>query len=293
MGGPLLTVQIRYNPPHPRQLPVPLEELSHSGPRLSPPQIFFVRVINTPHGPQTTISRSEPADSSSIPPHLKRTLLIREELSSSETSPPELPEITSYSHTVASPSGGGKWPADMKPAEPRPIAQGLHTGGSLGVAWAALRAAWCVSNPLYKQLRAGDRLLEMSQGQGLRVATFATIVVVANRFMDSRAGVNNDRLPQIMAAAASNQFTFPQMIQIEQPHHQGTTFTCLGALVGVLASTWKIHRYPGPRVGAVQQIVGSAAVGWFWAAAGQTSYRLSTFRYTNAKLRDENKGQQG
>lgn len=271
-----------------------LHELSHYlGPRLSAPQVVFVRVINTPDGPQMAMSKLKHTTFDSLPLHLRRTILIREEYTSSETCPPEIPETIKYSHTVFDPPGGENLQADIKPVKMNPIAQGLDTGGTLGVAWAVLRAAWCASDPLYKDLRLRDRLSVMSQGQGLRVATLAAAVCGLHHLALSAAGTNDYSLPQMTADAANGKLTVPQIIQVKQPIIVGTTFTYLGALAGVLASTYKLHRHAGPRIGAVQQIVGGAAIGWYWAALGQARSRLHSFQETNGKVRGEIKGQKG
>ncbi|KAI4123662.1 MAG: hypothetical protein LQ347_006067 [Umbilicaria vellea] len=271
-----------------------LQELSESvGPQLRPPQIVFVRVINTPKGPQTTRSELTPTTFDLIPPNLRRTIFIREEYSSSETSPPEIPEDVKYTHTVSHPPGPENLQADILSLEMNPLAQGLNTGGTIGVAWAVLRAAWCVSDPLYKHLRPGNRLLVMSQGQGLRVAAFAAVFFGLKRLPLSFTGINNYDLPQLTADAANIEVTIPQLIRIKEPFFVGTSFTYVGALAGVLASTYKLHRHSGPRIGTVQQVVGSAAIGWFWAALGQSKSRLRSFQEMSAKIGDENEGQQG
>ena len=159
--------------------------------------------------------------------------------------------------------------------------------------WAALRAAWWMSDPQHKHLRLGARLLAMPQGQGLRVATFATFLYSTRCFVTHAASGTNDlSLPIIVAEAARYNVTVPQMIHINQLLSQGSNFTYIGALTGMLASTWKIHRYPGPRVGAVQQFVGSAAIGWFWAALGERCWRVARVM-SNKNLRGKDRGQQG
>lgn len=251
-----------------------LQELSHHfGPQLSEPQVFFVRVINTPDGPQMAWSERRPT--------------------SSKPCPPDIPEAIRYTHAVFDPPGDENLQADIKPVKINPIAQGLLGGGSLGVAWAALRAAWCVSDPLNKDFRLRNRLSVMSQGQGLRVATFAAAVWGLHHLALSADGTNYHSVPQKTVDAADGKLTVSQIILVQQPLIVGTTFTYLGALAGVLASTYKLHRRAGPRIGAVQQIVGGAAIGWFWAALGQASSRMYSFVGTNGKVRGEIKGQKG
>ena len=252
------------------------------------PRIEFIRVVATPYGPKTTSSTFDIDAPKDVPLSLRRILTIREEYSSSEKSPSELPENVSYSRAESSAPDVDISPADMKILEPKPIARGLFTGGMLGTAWAAFRTAWCVSDPLNRNLPLRTRLLGMSQGQGLRVATFATFCFS----MDTYSGVGaeeKDWSPQqVMAESLELGVTVPQRVHIKQPLTQGSTFTYLGALAGMIASTWKIHRYPGPRVGIVQQLVGSAAIGWFFAVAGQSSSRLGAARSTNEKFAGNN-----
>lgn len=200
------------SPSVPKRL-VSLQELFDSrGPQLSPPQIVFVRVINTSQGPQTTTSELKLTHFDSIPPHLRRTLLIREEYISPETFPPEIPTAVKYTLTVSHSPGGENLQGDMKSVKMNPIAQALNTGGTLGAAWAVLRAAWCVSDPLYKDLSPGNQLLVMSQGQGLRVAAFAAVFCGLNHLHDSAAGANNYDLPPLTAEAANLKLTLPQTI---------------------------------------------------------------------------------